>query len=136
MARKTLLIGFVLVVMGLWGYLEGHHTSAALMPAYFGIILGMLGVTARTSNASTRKIVMHIAVVVGLVGFLMTARSLWDYVQMQRGLYTGDQPMMEEKAMMSAILLIFVLLCVLSFIHARRERQATPETRLGPGKAS
>lgn len=125
MARWALLFGLVLVVLAIFAYEGGNHTSAALMPGYFGILLGVLGATARTDKEKTRMIAMHIAAAVGVVGFLITASSIWDYVQMRRGQMTGDQTIIQEHAITSVILLFFVLLCVLSFIGARRTRQAS-----------
>jgi uncharacterized membrane protein len=124
MARWALFFGLVLVILGIFAYEGGNHTSAALMPGYFGILLGVLGATARTGKEKTRMVAMHIAATVGVVGFLVTASSMWQYVQMQRSQYIGDKTIVEEHAATSVILLVFVLLCVLSFIGARRGRQA------------
>ncbi|HTV82055.1 MAG TPA: hypothetical protein VME18_05350 [Acidobacteriaceae bacterium] len=127
MGRWALLFGLILLLLGIFDYMGGNHASAALTPAYFGILLGVLGATARTDKEKTRMIAMHIAAAVGLVGFLWTVGSLWDYVQMQRGLLTPAHPrILQEHALTSGILLFFVLLCVLSFIRARRARQAVP----------
>lgn len=124
MARWALFFGLVLLLLGIYAYVEGNHTSAGLMPAYFGIVLGVLGATARQGKEKTRMIAMHIAAAVGVIGFLATASSIWDYVQMQRGLATGDQRMVELHAAASLILLFFTLLSVLSFIGARKARRA------------
>lgn len=130
MARWALLFGLILVLIGIFGYMGGNHTSAVLMPAYFGILLGVLGATARTGREKTRMVAMHIAATVAVVGFLITASSIWDYVQMQRSQFIGDKTIVEEHAATSLILLFFVLLCVVSFIGARRSRQSSL-----PGKA-
>lgn len=129
MARWALFFGLVLVILGIFAYEGGTHTSAALMPGYFGILLGVLGATARTGKEKTRMVAMHIAATVGVVGFLVTASSIWQYVQMQRSQFIGDKTIVEEHAATSLILLFFVLLCVLSFIGARRGRQAAPAGR-------
>ena len=126
MARWALLFGLILILLGIFAYEGGSHSSSALMPAYFGIILGVLGATARTGKEKTRMIAMHIAATVGVVGFLITVSSIWDYVQMRHGVYTAHPKIVEEHAETSLILLFFVLLCVLSFIRARKERQALP----------
>lgn len=127
MAKWALLFGFILLLMGIFAYVGGNHTSSALLPAYFGILLGVLGATARTEKEKTRMIAMHIAATVGLVGFLMTVSDLAEYIQVQRGGIIPEHPkVLQEHALTSAILLLFVLLCVLSFIKARRARQAAP----------
>lgn len=127
MGRWALLFGFILLLMGIFAYVGGNHTSSALLPAYFGILLGVLGATARTEKEKTRMVAMHLAAAVGLVGFLMTVGSLLKYIQVQHGAIVPDQPkILQEHAITSVILLFFVLLCALSFIKARRARQAAP----------
>ncbi len=130
MARWSLLFGFILLLMGLFAYMGGNHTSAALMPAYFGILLGVMGATARSEKEKTRMVAMHIAAAVGLIGFLITVSSLVEYMQAQRGLVTPEHPkVLQEHALTSAILLFYVLLSVLSFIKARRTRKAEPAAK-------
>ena len=124
MARWALFFGLILLIMGIFAYAGGDHSTTALMPAYFGIILGVLGATARTEKEKTRMIAMHIAAAVGVIGFLMTVSGIRDYLQMQKGVYMAHPKLVQEHAETSLLLLFFVLLCVLSFIRARRERQA------------
>jgi hypothetical protein len=123
MAKVTILFGLVLIVLGIVGYVgTGSQHPTALIPAYFGIVLGILGALARTENAKRRMQMMHIAVTIGLLGFLGTAKSIWDYYQMERGGSFPFPAAVEAKATMSVILLFYVLLCVRSFIHARKAR--------------
>ena len=68
MSRWALLFGLILVLIGIFGYMGGNHTSAVLMPAYFGILLGVLGATARTGREKTRMVAMHIAATVRRAG--------------------------------------------------------------------
>jgi len=127
MAKWALLFGFILLLMGIFAYAEGDHTSSALLPAYFGILLGVLGATARSEKEKTRMVAMHIAATVGVVGFLMTVSDLLEYIQVQRGGIIPEHPkVLQEHAITSAILLFFVLLSVLSFIKTRRARRAAP----------
>jgi hypothetical protein len=65
---------------------------------------------------------MHIAVTVGLLGFLATAPALIQVVQLFKGKLFPYPAAVEEKAAMSGLMLIYVLLCVRSFIAARRSR--------------
>jgi hypothetical protein len=124
MARWAILLGLVLLLIGIFAYTGGNHTSAALLPAYFGILLGVMGTTARSENEKTRMIAMHIAAVVAVVGFLMTVGSVWDYAQMQHGVYTPHPKIVQQHAEAAVILLVFLVLSVLSFIRARRAREA------------
>lgn len=129
MARWALFFGLALILLGIWAYLGGNQTSSALMPAAFGIALGVLGATARTGKEKARMVSMHIAAAVAVIGFLVYVSSIFQYVQMQRGQITGDQRIVQEHALAAVILLFFVLLSVLSFIGARKARQATPSPR-------
>ena len=123
MAKVTMLFGLLLIALGFVGWVEtGRVHPTALIPLYFGVVLGVLGVMARTENAKKRMMVMHIAVTIGLLGFLGTAKSVWDYYQMERGGSFPFPAAVEAKATMSVILLFYVLLCVRSFIHARKAR--------------
>ncbi len=72
--------------------------------------------------AKRRMLFMHIAVTIGLLGFLFTAPALVDAVQLFKGKLFPYPVAVEEKAAMSLLMLIYVLLCVRSFIAARRAR--------------
>src|ERR1700744_3059680 len=123
MAKVTILFGLLLIVLGLVGWMEtGRVHPTALIPLYFGAVLAVLGVLARTEHQKKRMMVMHIAVTLGLLGFLGTAKSIWDFFQMERGKAFAYPAAVDAKACMAVILLIYVLLCVRSFINARRTR--------------
>jgi hypothetical protein len=123
MAKLTILFGVLLIVLGLVGYLAtGHTHPTALIPSAFGLLLGILGVLANTSDSKRRMLFMHIAVTVGLLGFLFTVMGLVQWFEMMAG-HTFPYPSaVESKAAMSILCLVFVLLCVRSFITARRAR--------------
>jgi hypothetical protein len=126
LANATKFFGSLLVVLGLAGYLlTGHVYPTALIPALFGLILLVCGMAAQTSNEKRRKLWMHIAVSVGLVGFLATARSIWQAIELWRGVAFPFPAAVEEKAAMAIVCLVFTLLCVRSFIIARRGRNAS-----------
>ena len=93
----------------------------SLIPAFFGIVLVLFGILARTEDSKKRMLWMHIAVTVGLIGFVMTAaRAIIAYTHppILRPLAV------REEVLMAAILLIYVYLCVRSFIAARKARLA------------
>lgn len=121
MAKVTILFGVLLFLLGVvvWAA-TGRHAPTALIPAYLGIVLSILGLLARTENPKRRMLMMHIAVTLGALGFLATAKSIWDFIQMERGRSFARPVAVEDKAAMSVMLLIYVLLCVRSFIKARR----------------
>jgi amino acid permease len=123
MAKLTIMFGVVLILVGLLGYVAtGHHAPTALIPAYVGIVLAALGALANTEDAKKRMLFMHIAVTIGLLGFLGTAKSIVDYIEMVNGRQFPHPIAVEEKAAMAGVLLVFVVLCVRSFIAARRAR--------------
>lgn len=123
MAKTTICLGVVLILLGILGFdSTGSHAPTALIPSIFGLILSVLGLFALTDDAKKRMLYMHIAVTIGLLGFLGTAKSIIDYIQMVRGRQFPHPVAVEEKAAMAAVLLFFVLFCVRSFVAARRAR--------------
>ncbi|HTW45702.1 MAG TPA: hypothetical protein VMD58_09160 [Acidobacteriaceae bacterium] len=123
MAKITICLGIVLILLGIVGFvITGSQHPTSLIPAAVGLILSILGFLSLTEDAKKRMLYMHIAVTVGLLGFLGTGWSIVDYFQMLGGRPFPHPIAVEEKAAMAAILLFFVLLCVRSFIAARRSR--------------
>ncbi len=122
MAKMTMVVGALLAIAGLGFWLAGGRTeSAALHPAGLGVLLLLCGVLANSEDARRRMLWMHIAVTLGLIGFLITAIGAG--MAMARGASAGS-PANLERLIAAAICLIFVLLCVRSFIAARRARLA------------
>jgi hypothetical protein len=123
MAKVTVLFGVLLIVLGGASFvLTGYKFPTSLIPVAFGILLVTFGSMAETPVAKRRMLFMHIAVTVGLLGFLATAKALFQVVELFKGKLFPYPAAIEEKAAMSALMLIYVLLCVRSFITARRTR--------------
>jgi hypothetical protein len=126
MAKVTILFGLLLMVLGVVGYVgTGWKAPTALIPMYIGIVFTILGFLARRGTQKKRMLVMHIAVTLGVLAFLGTAKSIWDFIQMERGVPMLRPIAVEDKAVMSVMMLIYVLLCVRSFIKARRQPEAS-----------
>ena len=124
MSKVTIGFGVLLIALGVWGYVAtGSEHPTALIPCYFGLVLAVCGVLANSENAKRRMLWMHIAVTVGLLGFLGTIPAVVDLIRMARGVAFPHPIAVEEKAGMSLLCLIFVALCVRSFIAARRSRR-------------
>jgi len=127
MAWPTILIGAVLVLIGAVGYLggtpdeQGNVSPTALIPAFVGGLLIVCGVLSFSDRR--RKHVMHAAAVVGLVGFLGGFMPLIRQ-QMKGKEFDPLAPGPRNGLLMSATCLVFVALCVVSFIDARRARKA------------
>jgi hypothetical protein len=123
MAKVTVIFGILLILLGGAGFvLTGSKFPTSLIPSAFGILLVTFGSLAETPDSRRRMLFMHIAVTVGLLGFLATAPALISVVQLFKGKLFPYPAAIEEKAAMSALMLIYVLLCVRSFITARRTR--------------
>jgi hypothetical protein len=119
-----LAIGFgallVLLGVGFCGAIFGStdvFQVTALIPAFFGAALIVLGLVAR--NDKFRMHAMHLAALVGLVGFAMPAYMVI------KGLVAGDPFGLakQEQSAMAVLCFIFVALCVKSFIDARKARK-------------
>jgi fucose 4-O-acetylase-like acetyltransferase len=123
MAKITVLFGVLLIILGAASFiLTGHKFPTSLIPVAFGILLVIFGGMAETPQTRRRMLFMHIAVTIGLLGFLATAPALLSAVQLFKGKLFPYPAANEEKAAMSVLLLIYVVLCVRSFIAARRSR--------------
>jgi hypothetical protein len=123
MAKITISFGVVLILLGIFGFAGSHgHAPTALIPAVVGLLLGIFGFLAITEDAKKRMLFMHIAVTLGLLGFLGTAKSIYDFILMVQGTQFPHPLAVKEKAAMAVLLLVFVILCVRSFIAARRAR--------------
>lgn len=127
MAKVTLVFAALLIALGLAGYLgTGSQHSTALIPTWIGLALGVFGALAISPSESRRKLFMHINVTVGLLGLIGTT------VEIIRSSLSGKPPdtiAMASKYSLAGLLLIYVVLCVRSFIASRRVRTAAGERR-------
>ena len=123
MAKVTLVFAVLFVAIGLVGFFStGSTHPTALIPAALGVLLGIFGALSLSPNPSRRKLFMHINVTLGLLGFLGTAMGLFEWIRMLGGMAVKNPPATESKAAMAGLSLIYVILCVRSFIAARRAR--------------
>ncbi len=119
MPSIAIWFGRLLIILGVVGYgytmfYTEKPAVTSLIPAVFGLILMVLGHLANAKE-SLRKHLMHAAVIVGIIGFAVPL------VQIIRGLSTF---VFDFKAFllisMTVLCLAFVILCVKSFISARK----------------
>jgi hypothetical protein len=112
--------GIVLILIGVTGYgyglSIGHASPTALIPAAFGLLIALLSAVGRAKE-SLRMHVMHVAVLIGLVGLVIPAYRVLSNV----GSISLSAAVITQVAM-AVVCLIFVILCVQSFINARRDR--------------
>ena len=117
MLTTTRLIGFILIAIGIIGYVAtGAASLTALIPAMIGAILLVLALVARSAEA--RRHAMHAAVAIALISALGTLPRLLP------ALAAGElaRPAVISQALMVGVLLIYVALGVKSFVDARRAR--------------
>lgn len=122
MAKLTMVFGVLLVLLSAGAFAFISHFPHTLIPGAFGIVLIVLGALARTPDQKRRMLFMHIAVTVALLGFLGTIPGFIGIVRMWTGHLVARPEAAQVQAMMGSLCLIFVLLCVRSFISARRAR--------------
>jgi hypothetical protein len=116
-----MVFGALLIALGAGAYAVLGHVHT-LIPAVFGLLLVVFGALANTENPKKRMLFMHIAVTVGLLGFVGTIRGMIGVVQMAMGQAILRPDAAKVQAIMGSLCLIYTLLCVRSFIAARRGR--------------
>ena len=117
MPNTTIILGSLLILIGLIGYGYGwtmteHASPTALIPAALGIVMMVLGFVAK-ANEGLRKHLMHAAVLVALVGFVMTA---WRLLKMSE--FVVSAALISQLAT-ALVCLLIVILAVRSFVAAR-----------------
>ncbi len=123
MAKITIGLGLVLIALGLGSYFgTGRASVTALIPAFFGLPLLVLGLVAL--NERMRKTAILIAVVIGLLGFAGTISGLMKLPVLLTGGELERPTAVAVQAAMAIVCFVFVLLCVWSFVKARRASAA------------
>ena len=121
MAKLTILVGAVLIVLGLVAYfgLSGDTKSAtALIPAFFGVPMAILGLVALRPGA--RKHAMHGAAALGLLGILGTVTAYGDVPALLSDASQLERPAASAvRAIMATVCIGFVGAAVASFVAAR-----------------
>jgi hypothetical protein len=129
MAKPTIFIGLLLCIVGLGGFFAGHpeapggHVSyTALLPAAFGLAFIVLGGIA--THPAARMHAMHAAALLGLLAIFGSGCQLY------RTLADSSAPpaiahlKLLSLAATLVLSLVFLVLCIRSFIHARRARKS------------
>ena len=122
MPSTSIAFGVLLILVGTIGYIYGlmndKASITALIPAFFGIVMAALGIAARASEG-LRKHLMHAAILIALLGFILTAGRLI----MKLNELTMSAALVSQAAM-AIVCLAFVILSIRSFAAARRERDS------------
>ena len=131
MPRLTILFGLLLIVYGIFTFVESVTKSpTAAMPAYFGAVLLLLGILALKNNL--RKHAMHAAAVVALIGvvggLVMGASKIPALLTGTPVLGDIDRHKAIAQNMLALICAIYVALSVNSFIQIRVLRKKGTES--------
>lgn len=123
MAKVTLVFAALLIVLGVVSYVgTGSLHPTALIPAWIGVALGVGGLLAM--NPARRKLFMHINVTIGLIGFLGGAiTALQGYGHARSLGIDPDYIAMAAKLTLAGLMLIYLNLCIRSFLAARRPKE-------------
>jgi mannose/fructose/N-acetylgalactosamine-specific phosphotransferase system component IIC len=123
LAKVTLVFALLLVALGLVGYVgTGSQHATALIPAWIGLALGIFGFLAISPDERQRKLFMHINVTIALLLWIGTCVEITRSVIFAHAAGKSPDPIaMESKEALAFLLLFYVLLCVRSFVIARRK---------------
>jgi hypothetical protein len=107
----------------------------ALIPAIIALVL-IACVLVAEAKPALRKHVMHLAATVGLLGLVMSAKKILPAVSEMNWLKNDPNGIIHASSLKPAVmffsaglLFIFVALCILSFINARKEMAAQPKPK-------
>ena len=119
MPTLAIVFGLILEAMGIGAYfLSGTQSVTALIPSFFGSAILLSGIVGMMFHKA-RMHVMHLAALVGLLG---TLGGLGMGLPKLGALITGtaERPMaVIMQIAMGVVCLVFLGLCVKSFVDAR-----------------
>lgn len=119
----TVAYASALVLLGVGAWLgSGRASWTALIPAFLGLPVLLAGLLAM-ARPGARKHAMHVAVLFGVLGVAGTASSLPKVFALLGGAEVARPQAVVVQAITCVLSLVFVALCVASFIQARRQRR-------------
>ena len=143
MKNVAMVTGLVLIAIGVAGYLipqekvtegpdgpvvETKRSVTALIPAFVGapiVLCGLIAIAQPESN----KMAMHVAVLFGLLGAVAaTSRGVMSLLNWIRA-EPFNQRAFVFTTLMGIICWIFVIMCVMSFIKARKSMQEADDDK-------
>ena len=125
MVRLTRVTGVVLIVLGLvYFVMTGSTHPTPLIPSIWGLLLLLCGISAISPDTKRVMLWMHIAVTLGLLGFLFPGvRAAMTYAH-PAALTVVKRTAAQEEVIMAIICLVFTAMCVRNFVANRRARLA------------
>ena len=119
MTQTTIGLGIILIVLGLVGFfVTGMQSVTALIPTFFGIVFLILGLIARKESA--RKMAMHIAMVIALLGIIGTFSGLIKFYTLITGGEVIRPAAVIAQSIMALLLITYLAMGVKTFIDARK----------------
>lgn len=117
MQRIIMSFAVIFIALGVGAFLlTGAKSFTALIPAIVGLLLVGTGVI----SLNNRKLGGHLAALIGVLGFAGTARSLGKLPALISGEAVARPAAVGVQSVFAVLCLIFVGLCVKSFIAARK----------------
>ena len=128
MGKIAMLLGGILMALGIGFYVAtGGKSITAMIPTFVGLPIVICGALALNPNRT--KAAMHAAVVFGFLGWIgsFSRAAKLPAVLTGNTLVSNGKPVdpivVWESAALNIVCLIFVVLCVKSFVNARRSRE-------------
>jgi hypothetical protein len=119
MVRSTIGLGILLIILGLIGFFAtGMQSVTALIPTFFGIVFIISGFIARKESA--RKMMMHIAMVIGLLGLIGSFPGLIKLFPLMTGTEVGRPAAVIAQSIMALSLIYYLGMGIKTFIDARK----------------
>jgi hypothetical protein len=119
MTKLTLMTGILLITLGIIGYYgSGMQSMTALIPAGFGVIIGILGMLSKKEKI--RKHMMHGALLVALLGLIGSFSGIIKTIDLLRNIPVERPTAAIAQAIMAFICLVYLIAGIQSFISARR----------------
>ncbi|MDX2226548.1 MAG: hypothetical protein SFY92_05550 [Verrucomicrobiae bacterium] len=120
MSIYALIFGTLLVLLGLGAFVATGMTHfTALIPSAFGALIGFCGLLAQKEHL--RKHAMHGAATLALVGLLGSVPGVIKAVQWLSGTAPARPAAVLAQSVMALLCLVFLILCIRSFIAARKK---------------
>lgn len=118
MSSLSIIFGFLLNLVGLVGFFgTGATHYTALIPCALGLLLIISGLVAK--KESLRQHAMHVAVLIGLLGFIMTVSAFKKLGFAVENISDPKSAAIIAKSATALLCGVFFVLCVRSFVKAR-----------------
>lgn len=108
MAQLSQIVGVLLMVLGVGGYVaSGMASPTALIPAFFGMAISMLGYYGR--NPETSRSAMYLAMGLAVVGLLGSARGVLGLPTLLAGGDVARPAAVISQSLMAVILIGYLI---------------------------